>query len=101
SWRQKARVQMAPRFFLQQGKVKDTSSRYVRGGRNMVLAGGEVVEMGGTRCDPRAKPHGKRTPGAQLWPKKQTIPKNSNIRNACGTRGQHWRKGASPSTFPT
>jgi len=56
-----------------------------------------LVEMGGVRCDPRAKPHGKRPAGAQR--RKQTIPKSANIIPACGIRGPRWRKDASPSTF--
>ena len=35
---------------------------------------GELVEMERTRCDPRAKPRGKRPPSAQRWRRKQTIP---------------------------
>jgi hypothetical protein len=37
----------------------------------ILVLGGELVEMGGVRCDPRAKPHGKRPPGAQRWRRKQ------------------------------
>jgi len=29
-----------------------------------------------TRCDPKAKPHGKRPPSVQRWRRKQTIPKS-------------------------
>src|SRR5262249_51211512 len=63
--------------------------------------GGEVVEMRGARCDPRAKPHGKPPPGAQCWRRKQTIPKSANITPTCGMRGPRWRKDVSPSTFLT
>src|SRR5262245_8219315 len=88
-------------IFSSARKSEGTPARRFCGDRNIGPTGGEVVEMGGTRCGPRAKPHGKRPSGAQLWPKKQTIPKNANIMNACGMRGPHWQKGASPSMFPT
>jgi hypothetical protein len=62
---------------------------------------GELVEMERTRCDPRAKPRGKRPPSAQRWRRMQTIPKSANIMHACGMRGQRWRGDASLSTFLT
>ena len=73
----------------------------MRGDRNIDLSGGDVVKRGRTKCERRAKPHGKRPPDAQLWLRKQTIPKSANTIPACAMRGSRWRKDASPSTFLT
>jgi len=35
--------------------------------------------MESATCEPRAKPHGKRLPGAQRWRRKQTTAKSANI----------------------
>ena len=35
--------------------------------------------MESTTCEPSAKPHGKRPPGAQRWRRKQTTAKSANI----------------------
>src|SRR5262249_8500713 len=36
-------------------------------------------KMESTTCEPSAKPHGKRPPGAQRWRRKQTTPKTTNM----------------------
>src|SRR5262245_23811121 len=86
-------------FFFRKDKVRDIAVESLAGA--IYLAAGELVEMERTRCDPRAKPHGKRPPGAQCWRRKQTIPKSANIIPACGMRGSRWRKDVSPSPFLT
>jgi hypothetical protein len=43
-----------------------------------------------TRCDPRAKSHGKRPPSVQRWRRKQTTHKSANIMHACFAKS--WRR---------
>jgi hypothetical protein len=89
------------RGLLLQQKSEGHQPRRMRGDRNIGLSGGDVVKWGRTKCERRAKPHGKRPPGSQRWLRKQTIPKSANTIPACAMRGPHWRKDASPSTFLT
>jgi hypothetical protein len=51
-------------------------------GRRVVLKNVLVRKWKSTTCEPRAKPHGKRRPGAQRWRRKKTTPKSANIMNA-------------------
>src|SRR5947199_3697975 len=88
-------------IFSSARKSEGHQPRRMRGDRNIGLSGGDVVKWGRTKCERRAKPHGKRSPGAQLWLRKQTIPKSANTIPACATRGSRCRKDASPSTFLT